>query len=82
MADFDWRVELTGEELSKVWQGMCTGPKPSVGPGATWELFNDGNLYRNSGGGKPELLIALDPEGLKERILALFPGKKFSEAEF
>ena len=81
MADFDWRVELTGEELKKVWQGMCTGAEPAGKPGAGWELFNDGNLYRNKGG-DAELVIALDPAGLKEKIQALFPGKKFSETEF
>jgi len=81
VAEFDWRVELTEEELKKVWQGMCNGASPSTGPGVTWELFNDGNLFRNSGG-EAELIITLNPEGLKEKIRTLFPGKKFSEAEF
>lgn len=81
MAEVDWRVELTEEELQKVWQGMCTGAGPATGPGVTWELFNDGNLFR-ARGGETELVITLDPEGLKEKIQALFPGKKFSKAEF
>jgi hypothetical protein len=78
VADFDWRVELNDDELKKIWRGMCTGAEPA---GRKWEIFNDGNLYRNRGG-EAELVVTLDPAGLKEKIQALLPGKSFSKAEF